>query len=487
MDPAVIEKAKTDLAAPTTDPAIVIRSLREELDRYNSQFVEEKRILYERQANPTVTGRRSVNSLRLYYRNREKETARLQNPMESPVLFEIHTLLGEAHERLQEKEHALQNYLEALRYSGSGNPGDDVSKRNAELAYRIVGLVRQKEDENERLARYLHRSSYYRGIGQILGADRTNKRNHTGSMIFLDYAGRLDPQNRTYAGELAEELERDGQIVRAIDYEEIYLDLAEKQNATDKEKAPHYRNLAGLYHASKNDLKAAQYYELYVSSDATDVSDAEDRNEARFHLAEIHFLKTGRIDRSKTLYEEYLKNDSASAQESWKKKALRNSRLFQIQDRLAHIHMKQQRSGNALKSMQEAIRIYRELEQVHGNTIDDLEQLKKRMNELAVALREKEDEGLQSEYYRIKRIRIPEIRVKEQFLYSRLKSLPAVSLMEKEAAIQWKLRNYTDALDLYGDIMKRGDGVQVTRARENIARLEQVRNSGVMREPVPYP
>ena len=393
--------------------------------------------------------------------------------------------VGTARQRAQTlgtRLRGVERRLEGIRLGSYRKYHTEKSMRDGDLAYRMAVLVKRLETENKKVARILNRSSFYRGLGDQLGEERTAFRNFVGFQIFLELAHKLDPNNLRYISLLSEEYQNGRRKQRAIAFTERYIELAEKTQPKPRELADHYLRLGGLFTDSKNYIRATQAYERYLAL----LPDGPISRETRLALADLYFERTGNFPRARELYNRFLddtRNIDLNTLGYRPKANLQNTR-YRIFRNLASIDRRQQRWSREEGQLVSAREEFYTMEGDFKKFQEERVGVQQRINEVKRQLLGKEDQELQAEYYRLLRISLPEVTERADYLRIRLESMNLPAVLERLALIEQRDRNFQESLDLYREIITRGSGEQATRARQNISLVNLTLTDGRLRDPV---
>ncbi|MBI3394660.1 MAG: hypothetical protein HY042_02380 [Spirochaetia bacterium] len=391
---------------------------------------------------------------------------------------------------VEQRLETTKQALESIRNGSYKKYHEKKSRTAGILAFRLANLVKKLETENKKTARLLNRSSFYRGVGTgELGEERTELRNFVGYGIFLEFAHKLDPFNKTYVGLLADEYRSSRDLEQAAAFEERYIELASKEGAATpddaklkQDLAAHYLKLGGIFTDKKNYILAAKAYEEALSRSV----DNDPASSVRLHLADIYFKHTGNFAGAETLLRNALnaldKNDAAALSDR-PRTELRTSK-YKIASQLASIDRRSRRTeqerADLAKARTEFMAVeadYKLLEKAADNIQTQILALKRQ-------LLNQEDDNLQKDYYKLLRIDLPQAKSNADFLRVRLNALNLPVVLERLAVLALRDRNFEGARDLYREIVTRGNGDQGTRARQNVERINLTLADGLLRDPV---
>ncbi|EQA37278.1 hypothetical protein LEP1GSC047_4060 [Leptospira inadai serovar Lyme str. 10] len=129
IPPDDIAKLKETLANPPegADPIALIRA---PLDRYYAQFVDPKRTEEERRLGKIFTEKTDRNTLRLLILKMVNKLADGFVLRESPILFELHSLLAHEYAKKKQNFKALEEASTALRYRDFAHTEESFSKES---------------------------------------------------------------------------------------------------------------------------------------------------------------------------------------------------------------------------------------------------------------------------------------------------------------------------------------------------------------------
>ncbi len=343
-------------------------------------------------------------------------------------------------------------------------------------------LVKRIETENKQVARILNRSSFYRGLGDQLGEERTAFRNFVGYAIFLELAHKLDPENLEYISLLSEEYQNSREKQRAIAFTERYIELAKKTSPVPKKFPDHYLRLGGLFTDTKNYINATKAYEAYLAIEPN----SPISRETRLSLADLYFERVGNFPAARDLYTGFLRDTATIDLDSlgYGKKAELQTTRYRIHGNLAAISRRLQRwsaeEAHLARARQEFYAIEGDFKKTRAEEIA----VRQQIDEVKKQLLGKEDQTLQTEYYRLLRISLPEVAEKSAFLRVRLEAMNLPGILERLAVVALRDRKFDASLDLYREIITRGTGEQSTRARGNIRLVNLTLADGRLRDPL---
>ncbi|MBE7438890.1 MAG: hypothetical protein HS115_10580 [Spirochaetales bacterium] len=376
---------------------------------------------------------------------------------------------------------ALEGELERIRKNEYRQFQEERAKSDGYLAFRMATVVKKLEITSKEFARIFNRSSFYRGTGDELGEERTALRNFVGYAIFLEFAHKLDPDNINYVALLAEEYRSSQNRERAIEFSEKFLTMARGTAEQENVAAGAYR-LAGLYTEVRNYIKAEEHYKefLNLSQDETRKAQAE------LTLARIAFEYTGRMDLARDLFERSLRRKETQDESAMDFRLRSDSRAtrYQIHGELASIFRRELRTPREKEELEKARQIYYAIEAETREYLKEEEDLKKQIFTIKKDLLGREDPDLQKDYYRLLRIDLPAVQEKVRYLRVRQSSLGLPALLERLALLARRDRDFPTALDLYQEIITRGNGEEATRARSNIEQVNLTLKDGRIREAV---
>ncbi len=349
-------------------------------------------------------------------------------------------------------------------------------KENGQLAYTMAGIIHELEQKNKEVERILNRSSFYKGIGNELGEDRTTYSSFTGYGIFLEFANKIDPDNLQYISELADEHRKNRRKDLAVRFYEEYFQKADALAQKPPEYADNLLKLAGIFTDSQNYIRAASTLELYDA--------AKSNPQAKLQLADIHFNRTGRIDRARELYQAYLASKPALADIPELKDRVETSLItFRIYNNLAAIARRSLRTDQEQDALSQAEGVYRGLEKEEAEARRKESELRTRLFDIKRKLLQKEDEDLQREYYRLQRIELAQAMEVTGYVKTRLDSMNFGQVLERQAYLAARSRAFDLAREKYRELIFRGSGPEQTRARENLELIRLTLQDGLIRAP----
>jgi hypothetical protein len=381
-----------------------------------------------------------------------------------------------ARDRLKTQVEGLEAGLEEIRKGDYKRYALSVQRKNGELCLEMAKIVRVLELKNKEVDRILNRSSYYRGVGDEPEENRTAYSGFTGYGILLELANRIDPENTTYISLLAEEYRRTRKLELAVEFYERYFQLAERDAAAaqSQQTTDNMRRLAGIFTDQKNYIRAAQMLESFVARSP--------EIDARLQLADIHFYRTGKIDRALELYNEYLQRRPAPGNDV---KSRTEAALleFRIQGNLAAIARRSLYSDRERAALLRAEETYQRVAAEHAAALKAEEGVRAQLFEIKRKLLTREDEDLQRDYYRMQRIELAEAVELSGYLHTRKDTMRIGPVLERLAYLAEKGRDYDLARTKYADVIQLGTGPEQTRARENLERIRLTLQDGLIRPP----
>lgn len=379
-------------------------------------------------------------------------------------------------DRLKAETARLEAELEEIRTGEYKRYALSSQKKNGELCLEMAKIVRVLELKNKEVDRILNRSSYYRGIGDEPEENRTGYSGFTGYGLLLEFANRIDPENTTYISLLAEEYRRTRKLELAVEYYERYFQLIEKDPAAaaSAQTTENMRRLAGIFSDQKNYIRAAQMLESFVAR-STDMT-------SRLQLADIHFYRTGKIERALTLYNEYLTGRTPPGADV-RSRTEASLLEFRIQSNLAAIARRSLYSDGERSALARAEQVYRTVASEHAEARKAEEAVRAQLFELKRKLLTREDEDMQRDYYRLQRIELAEATELTDYLHTRMDTMRIGSVLERLAYLAEKGRDYDRARTAYAELIRLGTGPEQTRARENLERIRLTLDDGFIRTP----
>jgi len=387
----------------------------------------------------------------------------------------------EAYQVEKRRLDALEMQLEAIRKNEYRAFQAERARSDGNLAFRMATVVKKLEITSKEFARIFNRSSFYRGTGDELGEERTALRNFVGYAIFLEFAHKLDPDNINYVALLAEEYRSSRNRERAIEFSQKFLTMAREKSDRENIARGSYR-LAGLYTDARNYIKAEEHYREFLAT----TTDEEARAAAELTLARIAFEYTGRMDLARELFERSLarKETQDEAAMDFRSRADSRAMRYRIHDQLASIFRRAERTDREKAELGKARAIYYALEAESKEYEKEEEELKKQIFTIKKDLLGREDPDLQKDYYRLLRIDLPAVQDRVRYVRVRQSSMPLPGLLERLAFLSQRERDFTTALNLYQEIIARGNGEEATRARANIERVNLTMQDGRNRSPL---
>ena len=309
---------------------------------------------------------------------------------------------------------------------------------------------------------------------------KTANKNNTSLSAYADLlesAQRLDPENLIYLDELVSYYKNRGMLTRAIDLLERRIKTSLKAKNSE-DLSEHYFLLGGLYSDGKNYILAAESYEKYFQSE----KDPGKLKRAFLPLADLHFKKTGNLNRALELYEAHVSSENISQENP--------NRLLLLEKRYdtflntAGIYRRKQRTEKEEKNLSEAVLIFRSLEKESEALILEKVELQKKINALKVKLFDENEETPElAAYYRLLRVDKPELERKISNYKIRMDSMFIEKPLERMAVLAEYQRRYSDAVDLHTEIVRRNRGKERDRSRNNLERIQLTLQDGLYRKP----
>ena len=413
------------------------------------------------------------------------EAARVRGATGVPTAAEARANL----ERAQTRFDQLTAELELIRTGPYRTYQAESSAVLGDTAYRMALLSRELELGNKARERAESRSSYTRGIGDQAGVDRTPHRDFPGYRMLLQLAHQVDPTNLTYLDLLTEDFRTSRRLREAIAFQERYLELAlEPTNAAaaPEDLARHYLRLGGMYSDERNAIRAATAFQEYLRLAPAALRATPGFLQIQLGLADLHFEHTGRLAEAEDLYRIYLDQRPGlpAAPEAYAERVRWRAEEFRIQNNLAAIRRRNNRSGPEREALQSARTVYADLETEYEAAVAREREIQVSIIEVKRELLSREEPALQRRYYQLQRLDLPAAEARAGFLRSRLKALNIGAVLERLAFFSVQDRSLPDALSLYREIIARGDGAQITRARTNIDRINLTLGDGRLRKPL---
>ncbi|MCE9597592.1 MAG: hypothetical protein K8S54_06450 [Spirochaetia bacterium] len=383
-------------------------------------------------------------------------------------------------DQLTAQKKNLEQRLENVRTTSYKKYAQAKQKRDGELAFFMAVLVQQLEGKNKEIDRILNRSSFYRGIGTELGEDRTPYREFTAYGMLLELANKIDPSNISYVSLLANEYRHSRQVGLALRYFQDYFDLADKISPRPGDYDSNLLAYAGLYTDSQNYIRASELMEKYVSN--------VNSPQVRLQLADISFQRTGKLERAKELYNQFLAAQLPFDQITDTKKRTESALVrYRVNRNLAAIARRGLRTDQELASLQESENVFRTVEKDYNVARQAEDNIRAKLFEIKQKVISREDEELQREYYRLQRIDLTEAAEITGYIRTRLDSMNFGLVLERQAYLAERARDFNTAGVKYREMVLRGTGSEQTRARENLERIRLTLADGMLRSPVLAP
>lgn len=423
------------------------------------------------------------------------EAAAVRGMVGVPTLAEARAAL----EASQARFDRLTTQLETARTGAYELYRQRESRSEGDVAFRMALISRELELGNKSRDRNERRSSYKRGIGDQAGVDRTPHRDFPGYRMLLQLAHSLDPTNLVYLDRLTEDFRTSRRLRAAIAFQERYLELALASEAapdpatritnppgTDLELPRHYLRLGGMYSDQRNRIRAAEAFEQYlVRAPAAEQGSVEFR-QIQLGLADLHFEHTGRLPRAESLYATVIAERGAppAGADQYEARARFHAGTFRIQNRLAAIRRRNYRGAEERQALTAARQAYAAIEAEYQAALGAERAAQSSIIEVKRELLSREEPALQRRYYQLQRLDLPAAEKRAGFLRARLRALPISGVLERQAFFAVQERRFPEALQLYREIIARGDGAQITRARDNIDRINLTLGDGRLRKPL---
>ncbi|MDH5655905.1 MAG: hypothetical protein OEZ34_08355 [Spirochaetia bacterium] len=293
----------------------------------------------------------------------------------------------------------------------------------------------------------------------------------------LEFAHSLDERNPVYLDELIKYYKNTGNKKRAIDLNETLISVMEMEKS-DLLPEQYFR-IAGLYSDTRNFILSAESYEKFYALE----NNAAIKSRAFIPLADLHFRRTGNLDRALELYEAYqaLPEDERKYPYDLMGKEVRYDSFVKT----AAIYRRKQRTDKENQALSEALEIFRNLENEKIGILKEKNELQIQINDLKKNLfNEDEDTDELRRYYRLLRIDMPRVKKREEQYRIRLDALHVQKVLERLAVLARYERNFNRAVEMYTEIIRRGRGKERDRARVNIERIQLTMKDGFYRDPV---
>lgn len=389
----------------------------------------------------------------------------------------------------------VMNEMEQIRTGPYTEFHNRRKTQTAELIYQCALIVKQLEEQNRKKEIAKNRNSKYRGTPGLTGARRTEVRSHPGFQKLLEWAKRIDPKNERISASLADEYRTSRQDRLAIAEHIRFLSLAEEKNLPGATLVQYRYHLAGLYTDTGEHLKAVETYETllraHTNEDINSIENPdpelfeESASAVRLHLAGLYFEKAGNFPRAKELYESALSElvPVADSNDPFVR-ARRYMNRYRTLMNLAALERRNRRSGNEKQRLADAKDIYLALSREKQQSETEIAALKSRMTEIKNSLRDEDNRELAREYYRLLNVNIPSLQRRLNFQKIRLDRMQYPALLEREAVLSLRNRDFRTAISHYNEIAETGSGPQAGRARQNIRLIRLSMEDGRMRQPV---
>lgn len=408
------------------------------------------------------------------------------------------------YQRLTDELNQTENQLEQIRLGVYRKYFERESRQNGELLYRLALLSKEIETKLRLRERVLNRSNYYRGNGNVLGEERTQLRDFIGYRALLELAHRIDSKRIMYVQLLAEEYRTSRELPRAIMYYQLAIDMIQETNQAEPGLALSYMRLAGLYADRQNYIRSVQTYEALFSRTESDLwqgvleklRDNPSSNSLvdilpiqttyRLHLADLYYYKTGPLEKAKSLYNQVLNEMESVPLPTEDQYQLRLSYLkqqYQIKMNLASIERRHRFSIEEATQLESALSIGRQVEQEAESALIALQTIDRQRADLSAQLKAGPDiieedanqaeEELSQRFYRLSYVERPVAAEKEAAYRSSLKVIDLPKLLERQAYLAVRNRDFDTARPLYREMIQKGRGDQATRARMNLELLSE--------------
>ncbi|MEQ9366910.1 MAG: hypothetical protein RIF32_21910, partial [Leptospirales bacterium] len=161
-----------------------------------------------------------------------------------------------------------------------------------------------------------------------------------------------------------------------------------------------------------------------------------------------------------------------------------HAETFRIQDRRAAIHRRNYRGEDERAALAAAQSAYQAIETEYEAALAAERAAQTSILEVKRELLSREEPALSRRYYQLQRLDLPAAQAQAGFLRSRLRGLQISAVLERLAFFSVQQRQFPEALSLYREIIARGDGAQISRARDNIDRINLTLGDGRLRKPL---
>ncbi len=405
---------------------------------------------------------------------------------------------------------------ETLEQIRKGSYTNYIIRRRAfhsDVAYQMALQIRRLELENKTLLERKKRPVYLRSIGiEELKEKKGVSVDYSGFRALLELAHKINPFHIDYIRLLSDENRHVHNLKQATFYTHLYLQhfyaqtsslQREEGNQSENTKntksidaQPYILRLGDLYAHRANFIQAARSYELFLNqskklikedlgAQATSTASRTRMRVVRY-LADLHYKKTGRLERAAQLYEEYLQvsDDLITRQSDVKKR--NDLRLWRCKafSALGNIARRQQDSQGEQDYLQKAKQEYLNIEKDKLEVQTQIVSLENRLLELKRKLLKREDSSLQKQYYQLKLRELQPKQEEAKYLKSRILQLNLGYTLERLAFLAWSKRQWSKAEEYYQEVLEKGSGEQIRRARKNLKSLSLTREDGKMRRPL---
>ena len=516
-----IQEYKTALRYSLIQPQSISKNLKKKLSEVNEdnyKFFEELKINYNwmlldlntqekyNEENDNNVNRLADNFKKEYYNFLKLENdykklvdnltlAKYNNSKKS----EIESSQKNKNNKLNEIKKTIDN-LENIRLNDYKKYIENYNQNLANTVYELALLTKQIELENKYVLSKSKEKTFLKGKGDAdFNLNFDIEKQNISYTILLEFANKINPNEKIYLKELANEYRKGKKTTEAIYYLNSYISkikseeklkienpkndikainknfqknktIFTNQNPKNKkELASSYLRLAGLYTTEKKQFQAEKSYEEYLKLEKT--------NNAILGLANLCLEKTGNTERALELFLELLE----------KKSKLDNVLIYDILQKVSRIYNLKQEKENEKKYLNNAISVYKNLNTELAKLENELIDLQKQVNVLKKELRNTNDEDKQKKYFVLSGIKLSDKKIQKESLEAKMRALNHPKILERLAFLYQLESNWSQAINLYNNIISFGSTEQVNRARQNLEGIQSRLTNGTNHKPVLSP
>ncbi|TGK24474.1 hypothetical protein EHQ05_16285 [Leptospira yasudae] len=386
-------------------------------------------------------------------------------------------------ERISQNENDLKAKEKEYNDSKSGsyeNFRKKKSKEDAEVVYYLANLVKQAENENKERLKVVNNLSVA-GTGIFVLFDYKRNTDFYATAALWELATKLDPTMKEPVLDLAKELKSSGKKAKAIDFFKKYLELARAERTEESKLAETYFSIASLYTELKQNVLASSFYELYYKAE----TDPKKKVPFTYELGSFFENRTGDLERAALYYGIWLGDHPNPENPNLPFidvcELRRQEFLAQFGSSKLQAYRRKPKEEKFL--LNEAIRSYEKLREIHQKEENQNSILKKEMLAIKRNLLERTDDSTMAEY-RIKSMDFQASTARLGVVRTKLNSTPVTLAMKKLSVLLEEEKDFLSARKLYEDIVKIGNPIEVNLSLKNIDRINKILEDGIKREPL---